>query len=93
MPYVLIIHKVENYSTWKNVFDRAAEIRKLAGEINYKLLRYDDDANQVVHFSEWSSLSYARNFFESAELVEIRKRAGVHAAQFLYLDEIEVGIL
>jgi hypothetical protein len=48
MPYVQIIHEVENCSAWKNVFDRAAEIRK---------------------------------------------RAGVHAPQFLFLDEIEVRVL
>jgi hypothetical protein len=56
MQYVLIIHEVEAYPAWKLVFDQAADIRKCAGEIRYQLLRYDDDANSIVHFSEWSSL-------------------------------------
>lgn len=93
MQYVLIIHEVESYPVWKQVFDQAADIRKQAGEINYQLLRYDTDANQIVHFSKWSSLENARRFFESPELVEIRKKAGVKAPDFIYLQEIERGEL
>jgi quinol monooxygenase YgiN len=93
MPHVLIIHEVEAYPAWKAVFDQAAGIRKQAGEICYLLLRYDTDANHIVHFSEWSSLDNARRFFESPELVEIRKKAGVKAPDFIYLQEIERGVL
>ena len=93
MPHVLIIHGVEDYPAWKAVFDRAADIRRRAGEISYQLLRYENDANTVVHFSEWSSLDNARGFFESPELVEIRRTAGVKAPSFIYLHEIEGGRL
>ncbi|MBK7419267.1 MAG: antibiotic biosynthesis monooxygenase [Nitrospira sp.] len=93
MPHVLIIHEVEAYPAWKAVFDGAADLRKRAGEISYQLLRYDQDANHVVHFSAWSSLENARRFFESPELVELRRAAGVKAPDFLYLQEIERGVL
>ena len=93
MPHVLIIHDVEAYSAWKTIFDQAAGIRKQAGEIRYQLLRHEMDANRIVHFSEWSSLDNARRFFESPELIEIRQRAGVKAPEFLYLNEIEQGLL
>lgn len=93
MQHVLIIHEVESYPAWKHIFDQAAGIRKSAGEISYQLLRYDDDANTVVHFSQWSSLDNARRFFESPELVEIRKTAGVKAPEFIYLQELEHGVL
>ena len=93
MPHVLIIHEVASYPAWKTVFDQAVDIRKRAGEISYQLLRHDDNANHIVHFSEWSSLDNARRFFESAELVEIRKQAGVKAPDFIYLREIERGVL
>ena len=93
MHHVLIIHEVESYPAWKTVFDQAVFIRKQAGEISYQLLRYDNDANHVVHFSEWSSLESARHFFESPELAEIRKKAGVKAPKFIYLHEIERGVL
>lgn len=93
MPHVLIIHEVEAYPAWKAVFDGAADLRKRAGEISYQLLRYNEDANRLVHFSAWSSLENARRFFESPELVELRRAAGVKAPDFLYLEEIERGIL
>jgi heme-degrading monooxygenase HmoA len=93
MQYVLIIHEVEAYPSWKAIFDQAADIRKIAGEISYQLLRYDNDANNIVHFSGWTSLDHARRFFESSELVEIRKKAGVKAPNLIYLHEIERGVL
>ncbi len=93
MPHVLIIHEVEAYPAWKAVFDGAADLRKRAGEISYQLLRYDQDANRLVHFSTCSSLENARRFFESPELVELRRAAGVKAPDFLYLQEIERGVL
>lgn len=93
MQYVLIIHEVESYPAWKAVFDKAADIRKHAGEISYQLLRYDNDGNNVVHLSQWSSLDNARRFFESPELIELRKTAGVKAPSFIYLREIERGVL
>lgn len=93
MPHVLIIHEVESYPAWKTVFDQAAGIRKAAGEIRYQLLKFDRDANQIVHFSAWTSLDNARRFFESPKLVEIRRQAGVKAPEFLYLEEIEHGEL
>ena len=93
MFHVLIIHEVESYPAWKAIFDNAAGIRKAAGEQSYQLLRYDTDTNRIVHFSKWSSLANARRFFESPELVKIRKEAGVKAPEFLYLDDIERGVL
>lgn len=92
-PYVLIIHEVEDYAAWKLIFNEAAAMRRVAGEISYQVLRYPDDPNRIVHFSRWSSLEDARRFFESPELVEIRKAAGVKSPEFIYLDELESGIL
>lgn len=93
MSYVLIIHEVEDYSAWKKVFDGAAGIRREAGEISYQLLKYDSDANAIVHFSKWTSHQAARSFFESPRLIEIRQQAGVKAPNFIYLDELERGTL
>ena len=93
MSYVLIIHEVENYLQWKSVFDMAAKIRKEAGEIAYQVLRYEQDTNKIVHFSEWKSIPKAKAFFESATIVKIRKEAGVKAPEFIYLEQIEAGVL
>ncbi len=93
MQYVLIIHEVEDYKTWKKIFDNAADIRKEAGERSYQILKYEHEPNKIVHFSAWTSISNARAFFESPELVKIREKAGVKAPEFIYLDLLESGIL
>lgn len=93
MEYVLIIHEVEDYAAWKKIFDDAAHIRKCAGELSYQVLKLDNNANKIVHFSKWVSLANAKAFFESAELVEIRKQAGVKAPEFIYLEQLEEGVL
>ncbi len=93
MQYVLIIHEVADYPAWKQVFDRAAGIRREAGERSYQVLRYEHDANRIVHFSAWTCIADARAFFESPELVRIRQEAGVKAPEFIYLDLLEAGTL
>ncbi len=93
MPYVLIIHEVADYPAWKKVFDSAADLRRTAGERSFQVLRYENDANRIVHFSAWTSLADARRFFESPQLVRIRAEAGVQAPEFIYLEELEAGTL
>ena len=93
MEKVLIIHEVEDYQAWKIVFDGAAQIRKDAGEISFQVLKYESDENKIVHFSTWNSLENAKSFFESEKLIQIRKEAGVKSPEFIYLNELESGIL
>ncbi|HTH49606.1 MAG TPA: antibiotic biosynthesis monooxygenase [Candidatus Limnocylindria bacterium] len=93
MPHVLIIHEVQDYEAWKKIFDAAAGIRHEAGERSYQVLRYQGEANRIVHFSVWTSHEAARCFFESPRLVQIRAEAGVKAPEFIYLDELESGTL
>ncbi len=93
MEYVLIIHEVEDYAAWKKIFDDAALIRKNAGELSFQVLKLDNNPNKIVHFSKWASLSKAKAFFESAQLIEIRKQAGVKAPEFIYLEQLEEGVL
>ena len=93
MQYVLIIHEVIDYAAWKQVFDQAAVIRKAAGERSYQVLQYENRPNQIVHFSAWTTIADAKAFFESPPLVKIREEAGVKAPEFIYLEEIESGIL
>jgi quinol monooxygenase YgiN len=93
MQHVFIIHEVADYAAWKQVFDQAASLRRNAGERSYQVLRFETDPNQIVHFSQWTSIAAARAFFESPQLVQIRQKAGVKAPKFLYLQELEAGVL
>jgi quinol monooxygenase YgiN len=93
VDHVLIIHAVKDYAAWKQIFDNAATIRKEAGEVSYQLLKFEHDANKVVHFSQWKSIDRAKEFFESPRLVAIRQQAGVEAPEFIYLQQLEAGVL
>ncbi|MBD2093639.1 antibiotic biosynthesis monooxygenase [Trichocoleus sp. FACHB-591] len=93
MQYVLIIHEVEDYESWKKIFDDASDIRREAGERAYQVLKYESNPNKVVHFSSWTSIEDAKRFFESPELVRIRADAGVKSPDFIYLEQLESGIL
>ncbi len=93
MQYVLIIHEVADYQSWKKIFDDAAGIRQAAGESAYQVLKYTDNPNKIVHFSTWISIDHAQQFFESPALVKIRAEAGVKSPEFIYLDQLESGTL
>ena len=93
MQHVLIIHEVVDYPAWKKIFDGAAGIRKEAGERTYQVLKFDNEPNKIVHFSAWTSIADAEAFFESPRLVQIRKDAGVKAPAFIYLEQLEQGVL
>ncbi|PSB39333.1 antibiotic biosynthesis monooxygenase [Aphanothece cf. minutissima CCALA 015] len=93
MDHVLIIHAVRDYGAWKQVFDAAASLRREAGERSFQVLRDASDPNKVVHFSRWESIAGAKAFFESPELVEIRRQAGVASPEFHYLHQLEAGTL
>jgi hypothetical protein len=43
MQYVLIIHEVEDYKSWKKIFDDASDIRREAGEKAYQVLKYESN--------------------------------------------------
>lgn len=93
MEYVLIIHEVKDYPAWKKVFDDASSIRKNAGEQSYQVLKYENEPNKIVHFSKWLSIKNAKAFFDSPDLAKIREEAGVKAPEFIYLEQLEAGVL
>lgn len=93
MQYVLIIHEVEDFREWKEGFDKASKIRKEAGELEYQVLVYENNFNKVVHLSCWENHAQAKMFFESDEVKQIRKNLGVKQPNFIYLNQIENGVL
>ena len=40
----------------------------------------------------WTSLENAKAFFQSPESEEIRRKAGVKAPEFIYLEQLESGV-
>ena len=77
MNYVLIRHKVADFTKWKTIFDAHRGVRQEAGLKEKYLLRDVLDLNGVVILFEATDLQKARSFMDSADLREVMKKAGV----------------
>jgi hypothetical protein len=77
MNYVLIRHKVADFTKWKTIFDAHRGTRQEAGLKERYLLRDVEDLNEVVLLFEAEDLQKARSFMDSADLREVMEKAGV----------------
>jgi uncharacterized protein (DUF1330 family) len=89
MPYILIRHKVEDYSKWKPVFDEHGATRKASGSKGGYLLRNIDDANEVVIFMEMDDLEKARQLVQSEDLRQAMERSGVADQPDIYFLDLD----
>jgi hypothetical protein len=77
MNYVLVRHKVADFSKWKPVYDAHLPARQAAGAKELHLLRNIDDPNEAVILFEVEDLQKAREFSASDDLRERMQEAGV----------------
>jgi hypothetical protein len=77
MNYVLIRHKVADFTKWKTIFDAHRGARQGAGLKEKYLLRDVLNLNEVVILLEAEDLQKARVFVDSADLREVMEKAGV----------------
>ncbi len=77
MFYMLMRHKVRDFTAWKKVYDAHLAMRDKAGLIERFLLRSEDDPNEVIILMEAQDLVKARAFSESKDLHDKMKEAGV----------------
>ena len=89
MPYILIRHKVKDYTKWKPVFDEHGATRKASGSKGGYLLRNVDDANEVVIFMEMDDLEKARQLVQSEDLRQAMERSGVADQPDIYFLDLD----
>jgi hypothetical protein len=77
MPYVLIRHKVADFSTWKPHYDAHLPARQKAGLTEKHLLHDTDDSNNLVLLFEADDIQKAKEFAASTDLRETMQKAGV----------------
>lgn len=75
--FMLIRHKVKDFTVWKAGYDAHAPKRDEAGLTEQYLLRGVDDANEVVMLFEAQDIARAKAFAESADLREAMQAVGV----------------
>lgn len=77
MPYMLIRHKVSDYSKWKRAFDGHGRARKSGGSKGGQLFRSAARPKDVFILLRWNDLRRAKKFAKSADLRKAMKAAGV----------------
>jgi hypothetical protein len=87
MPYILIRHKVADFSKWKPAYEGHLPARQEAGLKELHLLRNADDPNEVILLFEAEDLHRAKDFAAAPDLRETMQRAGVADRPDIYFLE------
>jgi heme-degrading monooxygenase HmoA len=94
MTYILVNHKVEDYSKWKSTFDNFADVRKSSGEKSFQIMHPSDDANDLTLLFEWDTRQNAEKFLNSNELKNAMQQGGVAGEpKIQFLNQVAHGAL
>ena len=75
--YLLVRHKVRDFSEWKRGYDTHLPKRVEAGLTEKHLLRSDNEPNEVILLFEARDPTRAKAFAESTDLKETMQKVGV----------------
>lgn len=90
MIHILIKHTVEDYDTWKPIFDEHASTRMEYGSQGYRLFHVSEDPNELVLLFEYDSAENVQKLLEESDLREVMEKAGmVGEPEIYFLNEIE----
>ncbi len=77
MTYMLVRHKVADFSRWKRVFDAHAAAQQASGMKVEKVLRNIDEPNEVFLLFKVSQIEKARAFVSSPEVPQAMQDSSV----------------
>jgi hypothetical protein len=85
MTYMLVRHKVADFSSWKRVFDSHSAAQQEAGLRVEKVLRNVGHPNEVFLFFQVTDLEKARGFVSSPQVPEAQQQSGVLDKPDIYI--------
>jgi hypothetical protein len=77
---IFVRHQVNDFGTWKKVYDEVAPLRKEGGLMAESVHRASDDPNTVIVYHQFPDLSTAQEFIagmSGEEFQAVLKNAGV----------------
>jgi hypothetical protein len=77
MATLLVHHKVQDYSTWRKIFDDDANRRKEYGSTGFQVFKSASDPNDLTVTIDYPSVESAKAFATSDTLKEKMKNGGV----------------
>lgn len=88
--YVMVRHKVLDYTKWKQIFEQDTDKIEQAGFKKYGLYRTKDDPTDLVLFLEITDEKKVKEFFDSDLNKQRMKEATVTGTpEIVFLDLIE----
>ncbi len=85
MGMIVVHHKVKDFSSWKQGYDKHAPTRKAAGLTKDHVLQSVDDRNAVTVVLDFADVGKAKAFAASADLKEAMKSAGVVGTPVIHI--------
>jgi quinol monooxygenase YgiN len=80
-------HHVNDYSSWKRVYDEIAPVRKEKGVTGASVHRDVNDLNTITISHQFKNLDGAKAFADSEELKAAMARAGVNGPPEIWFTE------
>jgi len=77
MATMVIRHSVNDYPTWRTVYDSATDLRAKYGLTGDRVLRDPNDDKTLLIMQDFATLSGAQSFAADPELREDMEKAGV----------------
>ena len=77
MTIVYVLHRVEDYGKWRDVYDSVGEIQRTGGVIEDAVFRAEGDPYNVLVMHRFASLSEAHAYFENPLVADAIREAGV----------------
>jgi quinol monooxygenase YgiN len=74
---VVVLHRVRDYTKWRDVYDSVELLRKESGVIEHAVFRAEGDPDNVLVTHRFPSLEAAHNYFENPKVLEAVREAGV----------------
>ncbi len=88
MAALIVRHKVQDYLTWRKVFDGSTLTRTHFGSTGQQVFCSPTDPNEITVLTEWKDISHAQAYAQSSELKEAMQNAGVISQpDVMFLDE------
>ena len=88
MIYLMVRHKVKDYSTWRPIYDEDAPNRKRFGQISEQVLQNLDNPNDITLIFQWQSKEKVQEFFQRQNLKAKMLASGVVSQpEIMYFNE------
>jgi quinol monooxygenase YgiN len=80
MATVLVLHQVNDYGKWREIYDSARPMQAAGGVLEEAAFRAEGDPLNVLVMHRFASMAEAHAYFENPDLADAVREAGVDEA-------------